>query len=88
MRNTIHDVLVLPALLIFSVSNKALVIHAYVKEGQGVNASVNGALLPPPPQDGPAPNPDIQVQSCCRWQGSNLSLECTQKGVSFLHDQL
>lgn len=75
-------------LLFFQVSNKALVIHAFVKEGQGVNA-VNGALLPPPPQDGPAGNPDVQVQSYCMWPAtSNLSLEHTQKAVSSLHDQL
>lgn len=34
-------------LLFFQVSNKALVIHAIVKEGRGVNAAVNGVTSTP-----------------------------------------
>lgn len=74
MHNTIHDVSVFPVPIIFQVCNKALVIHAFVKEGHGTDTSGNEALLPPPPQADLTPNPEVQVQNYCRWQGPNLSL--------------
>lgn len=47
--------------LFLQVSNKAVVIQAFIKEGHGMNASVTEALLPPPPQAGLTPNPEVQL---------------------------
>lgn len=63
----------LPRPLFVQVSNKALFIHVFIKEVHGVNASWKEALFLPPPQAGPIPNPQVQVQNYSKWQDLNLS---------------
>ena len=65
--------------LYFQVSNKALVIHAFIKEGHRVDASVMA---------GPTPNPEVQVRNYWRWRGPRLRLEYTQRTVSSFSDLL
>lgn len=63
----------LPRPIFVQVSNKAPFIHAFIKKVHGVNASRNEALFLPPPQAGPIPNPQVQVQNYCKWQDLSLS---------------